>query len=90
MQAWDIIWFRWLFIMVVSGIGLVVVCYLGFYLPNQHARQSEKPDPDRQEWPAGIEESSTGIPALLWFIIVGLVVFSLTYFIWVLQSHQPV
>lgn len=88
MQAFEVLWVRWLFVMIVSGLVLAVFYYLGFYLPSLPGRTGKRIEPE--EWPQGITETSRGVPAILWLVLATIFVFSIAYFLLVWLTGRGV
>ena len=87
MQAVEVNWLRWLFVMILAGIALAVVYYLGFYLPGRPDAFEQKPE-ELEEYPAGLQAGSHPIPAILWMLYIGMAIFIIAYGVYVWKTGQ--
>ncbi len=78
MQAFEVHWYQWMWVMVLTGVSIFLFLYLGFYLPSRPGRPPGKEAP-REPFPAGIEAASRGIPPVLWLLFVGFGVYLVAY-----------
>lgn len=84
MQSLDIVQMRWIFLMLGSGLGLVLLILLGFY-----GRSLREPPP--QEAAQASPEAGYRAPrAVPWFLILlylGMGAFIVGYVFWVAYGH---
>jgi heme/copper-type cytochrome/quinol oxidase subunit 2 len=86
MQAFEVLWVRWLLIMVLLGMGIAVSLFLGFYLPSR-ARALSDQEEKTEEFPAEIRTANRPIPLFLWLIYVGIFIFIIVYSLYMWLSH---
>ena len=79
MQVFNVIWLRWLVVMLLGGLGLALALYLAF-APSF----VRPPEEELEHYPAGIQVGRRPIPAvlLLVFLIVGCVMAGYLWYAW--------
>lgn len=81
-MPFDIIWLRWLFLMLLGGSVLAVALYLGFYLPSRPTHPRDEGE-EFEEYAAGIRQANRPIPPLLIMLFVGMAIFIIGYVVYV-------
>jgi hypothetical protein len=79
MQVFNVIWVRWLLVMVLGGLGLALALYLAFAPSFARPKKEEL-----EQYPAGIQVGRRPIPAvlILVFVIVGCVMIGYLWEAW--------
>ena len=85
MQGFDVSWSYWLLGTLVIGLGLVVFLYLGYYVPNLPARPPERSQ--RENFPAGIQTTSRGVPPVLTLSYIAMGIFIVGYTLYAWLAH---
>ena len=80
MQANEVSWLRWLYIMILSGLGTALAFFLGFYLA---ARPSPRPEGELEEFPRDIKIGRGKIPLLLILLFIGIGIYMIVYLLYV-------
>jgi hypothetical protein len=83
MIGFDVLWLRWLFIMVVAGLGITLLLFLGFYLDSRRRSLAEQ-EKEMEEFAGDIRMARGRVPFLLIVVYVGMAVFVVAYvlFVW--------
>jgi len=84
MQSFEVIWLQWLFVMVITGLGMALLFFLGFYVAARPGRPDEKEE--IEQYPQGIQARRGRIPAVMWILYIGIAVFIIAYITWMSVS----
>jgi hypothetical protein len=79
MQVLNVIWLRWLLVLLAAGLALAFVMYLAF-VPSYRRPEQEA----MEEYPAGIQVGSRPVPPLLilLFALVGACMVGYLAYVW--------
>jgi len=79
MQVFNVVWTRWLLVLLAAGLALALVLYLAF-VPSYRRPEDEA----MEEYPAGIQVGSRPVPPLLilLFALVGACMLGYLTYVW--------
>jgi hypothetical protein len=85
-QAFEVNWLRWLYVMAASGLVIAFALYLGFYRTGLPRRPDER-EPEVEEFAADIRVANGRIPGILILLYIAILVFTVAYslFMWLAQ-----